>query len=270
VRIEIFRTMKELGFEAVCTESRAEFITEDKVRQAVEILGEDVEFEIGIGLESSDNWIRKNCINKMLPLDTFLEAVQACQRADALAYGHVLVKPPFVSEFEAIEDAISTAIWAFDHGVDRLGFALTNVKPGTVTHWMAQQNLYRPPTYWSALQILLSLRPELLKKVGLFGFDSGVQIIEAAHNCPDCTPHVRSLLQAWCYTQDADFLYQADRYPCHCKAAWLGDLRRPRVPLPQRVIWHYDKLAEGIFGKEWWKARRDSVVDQLWSEWNRS
>ncbi len=167
VRLEILCLLRDVGFEFVATESRPEFLTEENLLEVRNILGEDVEFEIGLGLESVNDWVRRNCINKMLSLDTFLEAVELCHRCRVKVYAHVLTKPPFLNEFEAVEDAIETATWAFEHGVDRLGFALMNVKPGTVTQWLARRGSYRPPSYWSILQILLSLRPEWLSRVGL-------------------------------------------------------------------------------------------------------
>ncbi len=266
VRLEIFRLVRTAGFEFVATESRPEFLTEENIRKARDILGEGVEFEIGLGLESVNDWVRKNCINKMLSLDTFAKAVDLCHLYDVKVYAHVLTKPPFLNEFEAIEDAIKTATWAFEHDVDRLGFALMNIKEGTVTQWLAARGSYKPPTYWSVLQVLLSLRSEWLSRVGLFGFDSSVSIEQPAGNCPACTPHIRSLLQTFCYTKDAQFLHQAEAYPCRCKAAWLEDIRRHHLPLRHRVARHYEELGRGILGDEWWETHRDSILDELWKD----
>jgi radical SAM enzyme (TIGR01210 family) len=159
VRLEIFRLLRAGNFKFVATESRAEFLTQSKIHAVREVLGDDVEFEIGLGLESVNGWVRRNCINKMLSLDSVVTAIELCHQCDVEVYAHVLIKPPFLNEFEAVEDAVKTATWAFEHGVDRLGFALTNIKAGTVTRWLAIHGIYQPPTYWSVLQILLSLRP---------------------------------------------------------------------------------------------------------------
>jgi radical SAM enzyme (TIGR01210 family) len=263
VRLEIFHLLRTTGFEFVATESRPEFLTEENIQRVREILGDEVELEIGLGLESINDWVRKNCINKMLSLDTLARAVALCHRCGAKVYAHVLTKPPFLNEFEAVEDAIETATWAFEHGVDRLGFALTNIKPGTVTQWLAARGIYRPPTYWSILQILLSLRSEWLSHIGLFGFDSSVKIEYPASNCPRCTPHIRSLLQTFCYTKDIQFLHQAEAYPCRCKTAWLDDIRRPDLPLVQRVARHYEELGRGILGDEWWETNKDLILSEL-------
>ena len=266
IRLEIASLLRTAGFEFVATESRPEFLTEQKISKVRQVLGKDVELEIGLGLESVNDWVRKNCINKMLSLDTFAEAVELCHRCGATVYVHVLIKPPFLNEFEAIEDAIATATWAFEHGVDRLGFALTSVKRGTVTRWLALRGIYEPPTYWSVLRILLSLRYEWLSRVGLFGFDSSVPIEQPAANCPVCTPHIRSLLQAFCYTKDEGYLRQAEAYPCRCKSAWLEDLRRPQLPLSHRVARYHEELGRGIFGDDWWQVNGETVLTEIWED----
>lgn len=266
VRREVFALLHAAGFSFVATECRAEFLTEEKIQQVLSILGDRVEFEIGLGLESANDWVRRNCINKMLSLEKFVDAVDLCHRCGAKVYAHVLVKPPFLNEFEAIEDAIETATWAFEHDVDRLGFALTNIKGGTVTQWLAARGSYRPPFYWSIIQILLALREEWLSRVGLFGFDSAVHIEQPVSNCPQCTPHIRSLLQTFCYTKDVKFLQQAETYPCPCKAVWLEEIRRPSLSLRDRVHRSYEDLGRDILGYEWWQSHREGVLAALWEK----
>jgi radical SAM enzyme (TIGR01210 family) len=266
VRFEILRQIRASGFEFFATESRAEFLTASKLAAARQIVGDHIEMEIGLGLESKNDWIRRNCINKYLSLERFLQAVEECHRHKASVYAHVLTKPPFVSELEAIDDAVETTVWAFEHGVDRVGLALMNIKPGTVTHWLAQRGMYRPPMLWTIVRVLLLLPAEWRSRVGLFGFNSSVDIEQPAANCPICNAHMRSLLQAFCYTRDVDFLYQAEEYPCGCKASWLEELRRSYPPLPQRVASRYEALGRNFLGDDWWEANQSLVLAELRGE----
>jgi len=266
VRLEIFRVVREAGFELLCTESRPEFLTEAKIGQALEALGPGVNLEVGIGLETVNDWVRRNCINKMLPLSSIAEAVELCKRCGASTYTHVLTKPPFLGEYEAVEDAVATINWAFEHGVDRIGLALTNIKPGTVTRWPAAGSTYKPPAFWSVIRILLSVRPEWRTRIGLFGFDSAVTIELPAANCTVCSPHIRSLLQAFCYTRDSHFLQQAEEYPCQCRSAWLEEMRPPEVPLRDRVAQYYEQLGRGVLGDVWWLENQECVLADLDSD----
>lgn len=255
--------MREAGFEFLATETRPEFLSEANILQARAALGPSVALEVGMGLETANDWVRCHCVNKMLTLSCIADAIGLCKRCGVTTYIHVLTKPPFLNEPEAVKDAIDTIIWAFEHGADRLGLALTNIKPGTVTAWPPGSSIYQPPTYWSIIKILLSIPREWRGRIGLFGFDSAVTIERPASNCAACSPHVRSLLQAYCYTRDSHFLTQADNYPCRCRGDWLAAMDRPDLPLPERVARHYERLGRGILGDAWWLQNRDRVLAEL-------
>lgn len=199
----------------------------------------------------------------MLSLNSVRDAIDLCHLYHASVYIHVLVNPPFLSEREAIQDAIATVEWAVAQSADLIGLALTNVKPDTVTYWLATRELYRPPSYWTLIRILLELPEELRNKVGLFGFDSAVPIVLPMYNCPACSAHLRSMLEAWCYTGDFRLIREANRYPCKCKVEWESRLEESLPPLAERVAHYYEILGRGIYGNEWWEGNKKWVLREL-------
>ena len=90
LRKELFRMVKEAGYKAVKTETRSEFITAEKLRYVREIIGDKIDLEIGLGLESADEWVLKNCINKMRVTLLVREAIDLCHAYHASVYIHLL------------------------------------------------------------------------------------------------------------------------------------------------------------------------------------
>jgi len=45
------------------SETRLEFVTEDKLKRMINILGDDVRVEMGFGLENMNEFVRVVCIN---------------------------------------------------------------------------------------------------------------------------------------------------------------------------------------------------------------
>lgn len=263
LRLQLFSLLKTYGFESIKTETRSEFLSESKLSSIKTILGDSVDFEIGLGLESSNEWILKNCINKNQSLKNIKKAIDLCHRFGITVYSHILVGPPFLSELETINDAIESIKWAVQNGSDIVGLALTNTKPNTVTYWMESKGIYTPPTYWSLIQIIKRLPESFRDRVGLFGFDSAVPITTPMSNCPICSPVILSMLRSWCYSRDFRLILEAEHYPCKCKANWELRLSEDHPPLVERVSKTYESLARGIYGNEWWNKNKQSVLDEL-------
>lgn len=263
LRIAILERLRAFGFQTICTECRPEYLTLSRLRAARQSLGDDVELEVGIGLESSDSWIRRNCVNKMLPKGAYEDAVKRCHETGTKVYTHVLLKPAFLSEAEAIADAVRTLRWADEQGSDRFGLAIMNLKSGTLLHWCAQRGLYSLPRYWSVAAVLAAVEPRISQRVGIFGFESTTPYEEASGNCPACTERIRGLLQEFSHTRDRNRLEEIERHPCGCRASWRAILEAPASILPERVAAAYRRIADSLWGEEWWCRNGTAVIEDL-------
>jgi radical SAM enzyme (TIGR01210 family) len=97
----------------VSVESRAEYVTVAKIKEIKQALGEDKILEFGIGLESSNDYLRNKVIKKGLTKNSFEQTVAKVKEAGANLLTYLLVKPPHVSEREAINDAVQSAAYVF-------------------------------------------------------------------------------------------------------------------------------------------------------------
>ena len=209
--------------ELIGVESRAHDITPEKIREATSTLGLQRCLEIGMGLESRNSFVRNVCVNKGLSLERFESAVRTVQECGAHAVAHVLFKPPFVTEKEAIDDAVETINYLNSLHVRRIVLMVCNVKQGTLVGELYERDLYHPPQLWSVLNASLSVSPSARKKLLIYGFECGISMLALGGNCETCTPAILNAIDQFNGTADETLLQDAFAIPCACKNRWLEE-----------------------------------------------
>lgn len=247
-RRRILKAVADSKFETVGTESRAEFITEERVKELRTILGSDVAIEMGIGLETVDPVISKYSINKMFSPEQYRKAVKVLKDSGVEVFSHALLKPAFLTEREAYEDVMKTIKWSFENGSDSAGIGMMNLKKGTLNHWLAERGEYRVPWLWTVAKIFRDLPPELRPMVTAFGFESGIPIESTAMNCDKCSPDIKRMINQYIETRDVGILDEIDRYECSCRSEWEKDMTEESIPLPERLPDIYKKIAGQLDG----------------------
>ena len=89
----------------VLVETRPNFVTEENVAYCVQIL-KNKPFELAFGLETSSDRIRKDSINKGFTFRDFVCAAKISQIHGATVKAYLMLKPPFLSELQALEDIV--------------------------------------------------------------------------------------------------------------------------------------------------------------------
>jgi len=65
-------------------------------QKAIAVLGK--KFEVAIGLETTNDLIRKDCINKGFSFSDFIRASEVAGKNDTSVKAYLMLKPPFLSE----------------------------------------------------------------------------------------------------------------------------------------------------------------------------
>jgi radical SAM enzyme (TIGR01210 family) len=263
VRQVIFERLAQAGCRVYGTESRPETITDGKMAEFRSVFGPKVSLQVGLGVETADPYVQHNCINKGLIEEDSIRAIQTLKRHNIIALVHVLLKPLFLSESEAIADACRTVDWAFEHGADGIVFCMTNLKPYTLTHWLQQRGGYRVPYAWSGLQVLRSMKPEYRKLCTLSGIYSGVTILQTAYNCPRCTSKLIAGMQRFSTRPDPAILEELEGLECSCREEWKAIVSEKNEELPARLPLYYERIARAMFGDLWWLENRDGILADL-------
>lgn len=204
----------------VIFESRPEYINDEKLtvlRESIPNKG----IEIGFGLESSNKLIRDVCVNKGFSERIFLTAIDVLKRYNISPLAYVLLKPPFLTEAMAIEDAISSIEWAFSKGVDVVSLEPISVQKYTLIHLLYRLNKYRPPWIWSVLRVISEVgKKGLLQKrlLRIGGYEYYPQPFQHTHNCNVCTKSCEVAIDQYNATNKMTVIEDALKNLCNnCK-----------------------------------------------------
>jgi radical SAM enzyme (TIGR01210 family) len=211
-RIEILDMASE-KFKQVIVESRPEYVTEESLKECV---SQVAEFQVALGLESANNMVLMRSINKGFTFENYVEAAEDTRKAGATVKTYLLVKPPFLTENEAIEDAVNSAKQISDI-TDVISFNPVNVQRGTLVERLWKRGEYRPPWLWSVVKILEKCRdlgPRIISSPTGGGKRRG------AHNCHECDGGVLKEIEENSLGQREDF----GNMECECKERWMDTL----------------------------------------------
>jgi len=206
----------------VIFESRPEYISAEKLDILKNIMP-DKRIEVGIGLESSDEYVRQMCLNKGFKIDEFLEAVNLLKKSDIYSLSYVLQKPPFLSESVAIENSVSSIKWAFQHGIDVVSLEPVSVQKNTLIHLLYNIKEYRPPWIWSVLKVVSQVGQLGLVRIGGFEFFPPPSV--CTHNCTACNEICINAIEDYNATNDIEIINSTLAMTCNtCKDEWMHQL----------------------------------------------
>jgi radical SAM enzyme (TIGR01210 family) len=206
--------VNEYNVNLLQVESRPEFVEEDNLDWMRENLYSQL--EVGIGLETSNDLLRENCINKGFRFADYEMAVKLCKSKDVQVKTYLLLKPPFIFEREAIADVIESAVDAAKAGTSKISINPMNVQRGTLVELLWKRGEYRPPWIWSLVEVLRKLRGSKLK-IPVFSHPTGGGSRRGIHNCGRCDSTILQAIREFSTSQDPAIL---DPLDCRCKGHW--------------------------------------------------
>jgi len=221
-RSYVYNIANKLKIKKLIVESRPEFITEKIIDELSNL---DFVVEIGIGLETANDFIREHCINKGFKFDDFKRAAERLKENNIRVKAYLLLKPPFLSEREAIDDAVSSAI-KVRKLADVVSLNPTNVQSKTYVEKLWKLGLYRPPWLWSVVEVLKQVNG----KVEIISDPVAAGKVRGPHNCGRCDKDVAKAIKEFSLYKDINVL----DVECECKSLWKRILELEnysRIPL---------------------------------------
>ncbi|MHB9030766.1 MAG: hypothetical protein ACYC9O_18515 [Candidatus Latescibacterota bacterium] len=234
--------IRNLGsIRKVVLETRAEYIDRSRLAELKDILGPGRILSVALGLETSDDLKRSLCINKGCSLAEISRAVEAVRGLGETQL-YVLLGLPFLTESEAVEDAIRSIRCARDLGADEIHIEPLTLQRHTLLEYLHQAGLYRLPSLYSVYSVLQAVVPEIRPYVSPFLHMPLPEAIPSG--CPSCTPGlIDNLLGRYNLLRNRESL----EYPrCACLPLWeeRRSERDPR-PLDRRISDALESLASG-------------------------
>ncbi len=210
----IVNEMNSRGVELFGVESRPEFIKNERLIEAMDPFNGKI--EVGMGLETSNDTIRTECINKGFTFEDYQRAVDICIDRGVLVKTYLLLKPPFILEREAIDDTVKSAIDASNAGTDKISINPMNIQSGTFVETLWKRGEYRTPWLWSIVEVLKSASA-LGIDVPVLSHPTGSGSRRGTHNCGACDKEVTDAIRRFSLEQDPSLL---EGLSCECKDHW--------------------------------------------------
>jgi len=200
----------------VIFETRPEYINQEILVDTKRILG-DISLEIAIGLETSNDQIRETCIHKGFIYQNYVQAAKIIRSQNCSLRAYLLLKPPFLTEQEAIDDTIGSALAAVQDGATTISINPATVHNGTLLEQLWLQKWYRPPWLWSIHQILCEINEQLPPHVNVICHPVAGGKRRGPHNCGHCDKRLLQAIRAFSLSQTLDALNVLN---CACKSQW--------------------------------------------------
>ena len=206
--------------ERMVVESLPDFVDREKL---ADFTDRGLETDVAVGLETATDRVRHDCVNKYFDFAEFEAASEAAGDADAGVKAYLLMKPPFLSEPEAVADMKSSVRrCAAVENCHTVSMNPCNVQRYTMVEDLFHDGGYRPPWLWSVCDVLESTADTnaivVSDPVG-HGSDRG------PHNCGDCDDRVQTAIKDFDLRQDPSVFEQVS---CECEATWTAVLERER------------------------------------------
>jgi radical SAM enzyme (TIGR01210 family) len=202
-------------------ESRPEHITDSSLDE-MKKHQPDKDLEIGIGLETSDDKIRNDIINKGFTFNEYKRSACLVKKHGYRVKTYILVKPLFLTEREAIKDALKT-VKDVEKYTTKISFNPVNVQRYTLVEYHWRRREYTPPWLWSVTEILKESK-RIIKnngKISLKCDPVGGGTRRGAHNCGACDQMILKSIREFTLTQDATVFNNLN---CICKEQWRDQL----------------------------------------------
>ena len=205
------KILTELGdrCDKVIVETLSHLLRQDQLDHAMNLVEE---LEIALGLESTNENVLRYSVNKVWGLKEHARAATLAHRSGATVKTYLLIKPPFLAEREAIDDAVRSGHEA-DPFSDTISYNPVNVQSRTIVDRLFHRGEYRPPWLWSVVEVLAQTR-DLNAHVKSHPTAGGM--IRGAHNCGTCDRTVVNAIEEFSLGMRRDF---AD-LSCACQDVW--------------------------------------------------
>lgn len=209
-RNEILSSLSKKASKVI-VETRPEFVTDKTIQEAKKYVGR---LEIAVGLETSSDKIRIECINKNFLFKDFVRASDTAKKYGVTTKAYLLLKPPFVDEKDALDDIVNSVLDAAPYA-GTISINLCNVQRGTIVDELFMKKAYRPPWLWTIVEAIKRVHGKTGSTIMSDPLAAGST--RGPHNCYKCDAAFADAIRKYSITQDLSVF---DGLHCDCRLLW--------------------------------------------------
>lgn len=210
------------NIKKVTIESRIENIDSIKLSKIRTIFSKDL--EIAVGFESANSTIRDLCINKSFKNTIFESKVKISKEYDIEIIPLLMIKPPFLTEKEAIRDIIKSLIYLEQFKFQRIDIELPTIEENTLTYKLWEIGEYKVLNLWAVIY-LLKLHKKLRLKTYLYisPMIYSVESKEKTSSCDKCNTIILKKIEEYNKTSNIEIF---NNFNCDCKEKWSYSFKK--------------------------------------------
>lgn len=235
LRARLLPLLQDVKAKRFIIETRVDTITDTGLAFVTQAMPQS-ETYIELGLESSNDWVLKNCINKGITFDRFCDAVKRIHAHGIRVTANVGLGFPFMSERASIAHTIRTIRDALAAGVDSVVVFPYHIKQWTLLDIMHRNSMYDCVSLWSLVKVLEAF-PQDQDKVQISWYKDYLgehrsYIYRSPRTCEKCCSDVMEILDRYRENPQSTIISQLSHYPCECHTEWKKKLESQ----PKQII----------------------------------
>lgn len=246
----ILNSLNSIDIKVIIFETHYTTVTEEVLDKiSSRLIDKDVVIEMG--LESADAFVREQCLNKPIDLDSFAEKTKLIHDYKMSVSANIFLGAPFLSAEEQIIDTLNTIQWSVDNKIDSIVVFPANIRNNTVLAYLYKRGRYIPISKWAIAELLNRIPDEIHKKIYIswFGDWDDEKILIKPEACDICNSRLDELFTAYLSTKSAnkrktlirEFINNYNM--CGCYSKFLSSLNSGKL--------RYDNVKE----QQEWLAR---------------
>jgi len=230
------------NIKRITIETRPQYIDETVVEFLQNIFdGSGVELEVGMGVEAANEVVRNICINKQESDEQFRNAVALLKAHEILPMAYVALKPPFLTEREAIDEAVNTAHFASEIGFTRISLEPMSIHPYSLVDVLTRTGDYKVPYLWSVVEVAKKCQ-DISSIFGIGGIGYYPVPREYSNNhCDDEVNCARSFNEAIIQYNKTRDVTVFNSLSCRCREKWENECAYVNSALKERISAQLDR-----------------------------
>lgn len=224
LRNEIYTLLSSVNFEKLYFETRCDTISFEKLKNLRNYLNKH-SITIEIGLECTNDWILRNCINKRQMLHEVQEILPIIHDMNIRTCANISIGIPFISEKMGIDLAVKSVGDAFEMGFDEVVIFPYHIKPGTLLEMLDKHNLYTTISLWALVDTLYHIPECYIDRLNIawyknyYGKKSPL-ILKSPTTCSSCEENIIMLLDEFKNKPSRNLVVQMYEMSCSCRQKW--------------------------------------------------
>lgn len=162
----ICEALSQLPIKTIIFETHYTFITNEICQWLQSMLpGKDIVIEVG--LESVNEFVQKNCLNKEINLCALESKIKLVHKWKMSLTVNVFLGTPFLTVLEQVEDTNNTIQWAVNHNVDSIVIFPVNIRKHTLLYDLYIEEEFAQLSHWAVFEVLKSIPQWYLDRIYL-------------------------------------------------------------------------------------------------------